>query len=47
MEHQFDIIKRRFGFCKVRNRGLDKSARRLFVACALSNLVMAKNQLLR
>ena len=47
MKHQFDIIKRWFGFCKVRYRGLDKNARRLFVAYALSNLVMAKNQLLR
>src|SRR3990167_265233 len=47
VEHQFGIIKRQFGFSKVRYRGLEKNAHRLFVACALSNLVMAKNALLR
>ena len=47
VEHQFGIIKRQFGFSKVRYRGLDKNAHRLFVACALSNLVMAKKTLLR
>ena len=47
VEHQFGIIKRRFGFTKVRYRGLDKNAHRLFVACALSNIVMAKKTLLR
>jgi IS5 family transposase len=47
VEHQFGIIKRQFGFSKVRYRELDKNAHRLFVACALSNLVMAKKTLLR
>ena len=47
VEHQFGIIKRQFGFTKVRYRGLEKNAQRLFVACALSNLVMAKKQLLK
>lgn len=47
VEHQFGIIKRQFGFSKVRYRGLDKNAHRLFVACALSNLVIAKRTLLR
>lgn len=47
VEHQFGIIKRQFGFSKVRYRGLGKNAHRLFVACALSNLVMAKRVLLR
>ena len=47
VEHQFGIIKRQFGFSKVRYRGLDKNAHRLFVACALSNLVVAKRTLLR
>ncbi len=46
VEHQFGIIKRQFGYSKVRYRGLDKNAHRLFVACALSNLVMAKKRLL-
>jgi IS5 family transposase len=47
VEHQFGIIKRQFGFNKVRYRGLEKNAQRLFVACALSNLVMAKKPLLK
>ena len=47
VEHQFGIIKRQFGFSKVRYRGLDKNAHRLFVACALSNLVIAKKSLLK
>ncbi len=47
VEHQFGIIKRQFGFNKVRYRGLEKNAQRLFVACALSNLVMAKKKLLK
>ncbi len=47
VEHQFGIIKRQFGFTKVRYRGLSKNAHRLIVACALSNLVMAKQALLK
>ena len=47
VEHQFRIIKRQFGFTKVRYRGLEKNAQQLFIACALSNLVMAKKQLLK
>ena len=47
VEHQFGIIKRQFGFFKVRYRGLNKNTHRLFVVCALSNLVMARNRLLR
>ena len=47
VEHQFGIIKRQFEFSKVRYSGLDKNAHCLFVACALSNLVMAKRTLLR
>jgi IS5 family transposase len=47
VEHQFFVIKRQFGFTKVRYRGLEKNAQRLFVACALSHLVMAKKQLLK
>jgi IS5 family transposase len=47
VEHQFAVIKRQFGFNKVRYRGLAKNAHRLFVACALSNLVMAKKTLMK
>lgn len=47
VEHQFGIIKRQFGFTRVRYRGLEKNAQWLFVACGLSNLVMAKKHLLK
>ncbi len=47
VEHQFGIINRQLGFSKMRYRGLDKNAHRLFVACALSNIVMARKTLLR
>ena len=46
-EHPFLILKRIFGFNKVCYRGLDKNANRLFIACGLTNLYMAKRQLLR
>jgi IS5 family transposase len=46
IEHVFAILKLSFGFTKVRYRGLAKNAQRLLVACALANLVMAKNHLL-
>jgi len=36
-----------FGFSKVRYRGLDKNANRVFVACGLVNLYMARRMLLR
>jgi len=47
VEHVFFVIKRVFGFTKVRYRGLDKNAHRLFVASALANLFMVRRQLLR
>ncbi len=47
VEHPFGIIKRQFGFTKVRDRGLAKNTHRLVVACALSNLVMVKKTLLK
>jgi len=47
VEHPFLILKRIFGFNKVRYRGLDKNANRLFVACGLVNLYMARKVLLR
>ena len=47
VEHAFGIIKRVFGFTKVRYRGLDKNAHCLFVTCALANLFMARRHLLR
>lgn len=47
VEHPFLVLKRIFGFNKVRYRGLDKNANRLFVACGLANLYLARRQLLR
>lgn len=47
VEHSIGVIKRVFGFVKVRYRGLDKNAHRLFVTCALANLFIARHRLLR
>ncbi len=47
VEHGFGVIKRVFGFSKVRYRGLDKNAHRLFVTCALANLFMVRERLPR
>jgi transposase, IS5 family len=47
VEHVFGVIKRVFGFDKVRYRGLDKNANRLFATCALANLFIVRRQLMR
>ena len=47
VEHSIGVVKRVFGFSKVRYRGLDKNANRVFVACALANLFMVRKRLLR
>lgn len=47
VEHVFAVIKLKFGFTKVRYKGLAKNAHRLFVTCALANLFMARRRLLR
>ena len=47
VEHPLLVIKCIFGFRKVRYRGLAKNANRLFVACGLANLFMARRRLLR
>ena len=47
VEHLFSVMKCRFGFTKVRYKGLAKNAHHLFVSCALVNLVMAKKVLLQ
>jgi IS5 family transposase len=47
VEHVFAVIKRVFGFTKVRYRGLAKNAHALFVLCALTNLYMARRRLCR
>ena len=45
VEHSIGVFKRVFGFRKVRYRGLAKNGNRLFVACALANLFMARHYL--
>src|SRR5215472_15823655 len=42
VEHPIGVIKRVFGFAKVRYRRLRKNAHRLLVACALANLFIAR-----
>ena len=45
-EHPILVLKKIFGFSKVRYRGLDKNATRVFVACGLVNLYMFRKKLL-
>lgn len=47
VEHPIGVIKRVFGFAKVRYRGMMKNANRFFVTCALANLFMARRSLMR
>jgi transposase, IS5 family len=47
VEHAFQVLKLKFGFVKVCYRGLQKNGNRLFAACALVNLFMARKKLLR
>ena len=46
VEHPFRVIKRQFGFMKVRYRGLKKNTAQLFTLFALSNLWMARGKLM-
>jgi IS5 family transposase len=47
VEHVIGVIKRVFGFAKVRYRGLKKNTHRLLVTCALANLFIVRRHLLR
>lgn len=47
VEHSFGVIKRVFGFTKVRYRGLAKNTHHLLVSCALANLFMVRHRLQR
>ena len=46
VEHVFGVMKLKFGFVKVRYRGLAKNANRLFATCALVNLFLVRKKLL-
>jgi IS5 family transposase len=45
-EHAFHVVKRLWGFTKVRYRGLAKNTARLFTAFALANLYMLRRRLI-
>ena len=47
MEHPFRVIKRQFGFVKVRYRGLKKNTAQLVTLFALSNLWMVRGKLMK
>ena len=47
VEHGIGVIKRVFGFTKVRYRGLAKNTQYLLVTCGLANLFLARDRLLR
>jgi transposase, IS5 family len=46
VEHVFGVIKRLWGFSKVRYRGLEKNAGRAFTALALANIYLSRNRLM-
>jgi IS5 family transposase len=46
VEHPFRVIKRQFGYAKVRYRGLKKNTAQLVTLFALSNLWMARGKLM-
>jgi len=47
MEHPFRVIKRQFGLVKVRFKGLAKNTAHVITLFALSNLWMARHQLIK
>ena len=46
VEHPFRVIKRQFGYMKVRYRGLSKNSAQVLTLFALSNLWMVRRHLL-
>ena len=46
VEHVFAAIKLKFGYTKVRYRGIQKNATQVFTLCALSNLFLLRRRLL-
>jgi IS5 family transposase len=47
VEHVFAVVKRLWGFTKVRYRGLAKNATRAFTALALANIYLSRRHLLQ
>lgn len=46
VEHVFGVVKRLWGFGKVRYRGLAKNATRAFTALALANIYLSRSRLM-
>ena len=46
VEHPFRVLKRQFGYTKVRYRGLMKNTAQVLTLLALTNLYMARRKLL-
>lgn len=46
VEHVFQVVKRLWGFTKVRYRGLQKNANRAFTALALADIYMCRETLM-
>ena len=46
VEHPFRVVKRQFGFVKVRYRGLAKNGAQVTTLFALANLWMARKRIL-
>ena len=46
VEHVFAVVKRLWGFGKVRYRGLTKNATRAFAVLALANIYMSRSRLM-
>jgi IS5 family transposase len=46
VEHAFLVIKRIFGWAKVRYRGLAKNTHWLHISCGLANLYVARQRLM-
>lgn len=46
VEHVFGVVKRLWGFTKVRYRGLEKTATRAFTALALANIYLGRRRLM-
>jgi len=45
VEHVFRVIKRQFGFQKIRYRGLEKNASQVRLLVGLANIYMLRRQL--
>src|SRR6516165_1635253 len=47
VEHVFQVMKLKFGFVKLRYRGLKKNGHQLFVICALVNVFLSRKKVLQ